>query len=49
MLTHVQLIAGHETTSTTMSWAVEFLAQHPEVQDRLREELLSVPDDQPSL
>ncbi|GAM83031.1 hypothetical protein ANO11243_010170 [Dothideomycetidae sp. 11243] len=30
------LIAGHETTATTITWAVKLLADHPEVQERLR-------------
>ncbi|XP_016070787.1 PREDICTED: steroid 21-hydroxylase, partial [Miniopterus natalensis] len=32
-------IGGTETTSTTLSWAVAFLLHHPEVQQRLQEEL----------
>ena len=34
------LVAGHETTSATTSWALYFLAQHPHDQDLLREELV---------
>ncbi|GET00319.1 cytochrome P450 [Rhizophagus clarus] len=34
------LLAGHETTSITASWALYLLAQHPHVQDLLREELV---------
>ncbi|GET02547.1 cytochrome P450 [Rhizophagus clarus] len=34
------LLAGHETTSITTSWALYLLAQHPHVQDLLREELV---------
>ncbi|PVG01516.1 cytochrome P450 [Serendipita vermifera] len=34
------LIAGHETTSTATSWCLFALSQHPEVQSRLRQELL---------
>lgn len=33
-------IAGHDTTSTAMSWCVHYLANHQDVQDRLREEVL---------
>lgn len=33
------LLAGHETTSTTISWALKFLADHQSVQDRLRNDL----------
>ncbi|RIB19591.1 cytochrome P450 [Gigaspora rosea] len=36
------LLAGHETTSTALSWALYFLARNPEVQDRLRKEILEV-------
>lgn len=32
-------IGGTETTATTLSWAVAFLLHHPEVQQRLQEEL----------
>ena len=33
------LIAGHETTSISTSWAIYLLAQHPHMQDLLREEI----------
>ena len=33
------LLAGHETTSTTMTWCTYLLAKHPEVQKRLSEEV----------
>lgn len=33
------LVAGHETTATALSWALYWLATHPEVQQRLRQEL----------
>ncbi|XP_008066965.1 steroid 21-hydroxylase isoform X2 [Carlito syrichta] len=33
------LIGGTETTATTLSWAVAFLLHHPEIQQRLQEEL----------
>jgi cytochrome P450 len=32
-------IAGHETTSTSLSWALYMLAEHPDVQDKLRTEI----------
>ncbi len=32
------LVAGHETTATSLSWAVERLARHPEKLERLRAE-----------
>lgn len=34
------MIAGHDTTSTTLSWGVKMLADHPDVQGRLRSALL---------
>ncbi|CAG8813020.1 43974_t:CDS:2, partial [Gigaspora margarita] len=36
------LIAGHETTSTALSWVLYFLAKNPDAQDRLRKEVLDV-------
>ena len=33
------LIAGHETTATTLSWTLLELARHPKVQSRLRDEI----------
>lgn len=33
------LAAGHETTATAMTWAIRILAQHPEIQSRLRAEI----------
>lgn len=35
-------LAGHETTAMTLSWAWALLAQHPEVEARLAEELETV-------
>jgi cytochrome P450 len=35
------LAAGHETTATTLAWAVERLRRHPEVYQRLRDEALA--------
>ncbi|QRV72227.1 cytochrome P450 family protein [Ceratobasidium sp. AG-Ba] len=44
------LFAGHETTSTSTSWALYALARYPEVQHRLRQELLdSGFGDEPSM
>ncbi|PAV76335.1 hypothetical protein WR25_24004 [Diploscapter pachys] len=34
--------AGQDTTSTTLSWAVCFLLNHPEVEEKIRKELLEV-------
>ena len=33
------VFAGHETTSVTLSWIFYFLAQYPDVQERLRREV----------
>jgi cytochrome P450 family 135 len=35
------LLAGHETTATALSWAVERLVRHPDAQDRLTSEIRS--------
>ncbi|CAK5270068.1 unnamed protein product [Mycena citricolor] len=42
-------LAGHETTSTALSWAVHALSQHPDIQERLRQELFSLPTDHPTM
>jgi cytochrome P450 family 135 len=34
------LLSGHETTSSSLAWAMERLLRHPRVVERLREELL---------
>ena len=39
------LVAGHETTATSLSWAVERLVRHPDKWDRLREEAFGPEDD----
>ncbi|KAF4603148.1 hypothetical protein EYR38_003553 [Pleurotus pulmonarius] len=33
------MLAGHETTANTLNWALLEMAQHPETQQRLREEI----------
>jgi cytochrome P450 len=38
------LVAGHETTATALSWAVERLVRHPEKLQRLRAEVLAGED-----
>ena len=43
------LIAGHETTSYGTSWALLALAQAPEIQRKLRAELLDVQTETPSM
>jgi cytochrome P450 len=39
------LVAGHETTATSLSWAVERLARHPEKLERLRADVEAGEDD----
>lgn len=41
------LIAGHETTANALSWVWYLLDRHPEEQERLREELVSVTGGRP--
>ncbi|KAJ6558119.1 cytochrome P450 monooxygenase [Mycena capillaripes] len=43
------LVAGHETTSTATTWALFALTQNMAAQKRLREELLSVSTDNPTM
>ncbi|PFH52487.1 hypothetical protein AMATHDRAFT_74271 [Amanita thiersii Skay4041] len=43
------LVAGHETTSTGTTWALYALTQAPRVQDKLRQELLGVSSDNPTM
>ncbi|OCH85827.1 cytochrome P450 [Obba rivulosa] len=43
------LAAGHESTSTATTWCLYALTQAPEVQRKLREELLGVPTDTPTM
>ncbi|KAJ7435983.1 cytochrome P450 [Mycena galericulata] len=43
------LVAGHETTSTALTWALFSLTQNTAAQMRLREELLSVSTDHPTM
>ncbi|KAF7792239.1 hypothetical protein EIP86_003275 [Pleurotus ostreatoroseus] len=43
------IVAGHETTSTATTWCLFALSKAPEAQRKLREELLSVPTDAPSM
>jgi cytochrome P450 len=38
------LVAGHETTATGLSWAIELLARHPEALHRLEESVASGED-----
>lgn len=41
------LLAGHDTTASTLSWALYLLDRHPEVADRVRAEIDGVLGDRP--
>jgi enediyne biosynthesis protein E7 len=41
------LLAGHETTASTLGWSLHLIDQHPEVGERLRAEAVSVLGDRP--
>lgn len=41
------LLAGHETTATTLTWALTLLEQQPEVRARIRSEALEALPDEP--
>jgi cytochrome P450 len=41
------LIAGHETTATTLGWTFYLLSKHPEVAEKVRAELAEVLGDRP--
>ncbi|KAJ8489630.1 hypothetical protein ONZ51_g2815 [Trametes cubensis] len=43
------LVAGHETTSTAAAWFLFALTQSPDVQSKLREELLAVDTESPTM
>ncbi|KAJ7473625.1 cytochrome P450 [Mycena galericulata] len=43
------LVAGHETTSTATAWALHALSLNLSVQQQLRDEILSVPHDNPTM
>jgi enediyne biosynthesis protein E7 len=36
------LLAGHETTASTLSWSFHLLDEHPQVRERVREEAVAV-------
>ena len=38
------LIAGYETTATALSWFIHLVSKHPEVQQKIKEELLKSGD-----
>ncbi|KAG8774250.1 hypothetical protein FRC15_001465 [Serendipita sp. 397] len=43
------LLAGHETTSTATAWTLLSLADNPEVQKRLRDEMLNINTESPTM
>ncbi|EIW62554.1 cytochrome P450 [Trametes versicolor FP-101664 SS1] len=43
------LLAGHETTSTSSTWALCALSKNPALQKKLREELFTVQSDTPTM
>ncbi|KAF4615471.1 hypothetical protein D9613_003375 [Agrocybe pediades] len=43
------MLAGHETITTGTAWALYSIARHKDMQSKLREELLSIPTDSPSM
>ena len=45
------MIAGHETTSTSLTWLMGDLAkpENQHIQDRLRAELLTIASDEPTI
>ncbi|CAK5277011.1 unnamed protein product [Mycena citricolor] len=43
------LLAGHDTSSVALGWALHALGHHPDIQDKLRQELLSIHTDTPSM
>ena len=40
----VLLVAGYDTTGTTLAWALYELSKNPEIQDRLRDEVEAITD-----
>ncbi|KAJ7062871.1 cytochrome P450 [Mycena amicta] len=45
---NVLLLAGYETTSISLTWALIELAKHPEIQDKLRKDLSRFNHDDPT-
>ncbi|KAJ7182320.1 cytochrome P450 [Mycena crocata] len=42
-------VAGHETTSSATSWAIHELSVNPSIQSKLRQELLTISTDNPTM
>ncbi|CAK9785135.1 cytochrome P450 [Cutaneotrichosporon oleaginosum] len=43
------MLAGNETSATALSWATLHLFENPDIQAKLRAEVMAVPDDEPSV
>lgn len=43
------MLAGNETSATALSWATLHLTERPDIQARLHEEAIAVPDDEPTV
>ncbi len=43
------MLAGQETSSTALNWGLYMLSLHADVQSKLREELLGVAEEMPSM
>lgn len=43
------LVAGEDTTAYTLAWMIHFMAEHPDVQERMQREVDEVLDAQPML
>jgi len=43
------ILAGHETSSTGLTWFLYSMTQHQDIQAKLRKELLAFPNDRPSM
>jgi cytochrome P450 len=43
------IVAGHETTASTLNWCWYLISQHPEVEEQLSNELAALPDSVESL
>ncbi|KAL9541602.1 hypothetical protein MBANPS3_009026 [Mucor bainieri] len=44
---HILFLAGHDTTSSALSFALLYLAKYPEIQERAREEIINILGDEP--